>query len=387
MGDQRLEGLHHELGYRHHLARHDHSDHVGTWRRARRSRRSSFRRGRPASSWASAIQRSAGPPRIRGSSRLATVVCLRTICSDGAGKGYAQFLETLDEGRIAIAALSVGLAQGCIDECVRYVNEREAFGRTIGHFQVIQFKLADMQARAHIARLAYHDAARRMAKGERFKEFAAIAKLVASDSRDGERARGDPDLRRLRVHERDARRTLLPRREDPRDRRRDLRSPANDHRSCSRPQSLSVTGSSGVVSSRSWAMSTTRTSCSLPRARIASSIMILQYGHAVETTSAPVARASSVRSRLIRVADRLLHPHARAACPAAKTALSTAMHLDRCDRGRRSRDDRSGLVEDPVVPTEVARVVVGDGRSTACGARRPDETSSSRSCAWWMTSK
>ncbi len=98
------------------------------------------------------------------------------------GKGYAQFLETLDEGRIAIAALSVGLAQGCIDECVRYVNEREAFGRTIGHFQVIQFKLADMHARTHIARLAYHDAARRMAKGERFKEFAAIAKLVASDT-------------------------------------------------------------------------------------------------------------------------------------------------------------------------------------------------------------
>jgi short-chain 2-methylacyl-CoA dehydrogenase len=98
------------------------------------------------------------------------------------GKGYAQFLETLDEGRIAIAALSVGLAQGCVDECVRYVNEREAFGKTIGHFQVIQFKLADMHARAHTARLAYYDAARRMQRGERFKEYAAIAKLVASDA-------------------------------------------------------------------------------------------------------------------------------------------------------------------------------------------------------------
>ncbi len=98
------------------------------------------------------------------------------------GKGYAQFLETLDEGRIAIAALSVGLAQGCIDECVRYVNERQAFGKTIGHYQVIQFKLADMQARTHTARLAYFDAARRMAKGAPFKEQAAIAKLVASDA-------------------------------------------------------------------------------------------------------------------------------------------------------------------------------------------------------------
>ncbi|MGA8296264.1 MAG: acyl-CoA dehydrogenase family protein [Acidimicrobiales bacterium] len=98
------------------------------------------------------------------------------------GKGYAQFLEILDEGRIAIAALSVGLAQGCIDECVNYVNEREAFGSTIGHFQVIQFKLADMQARTHTARLGYFDAARRMAKREPFKEQAAIAKLVASDA-------------------------------------------------------------------------------------------------------------------------------------------------------------------------------------------------------------
>jgi short-chain 2-methylacyl-CoA dehydrogenase len=98
------------------------------------------------------------------------------------GKGYGQFLEILDEGRIAIAALSVGLAQGCIDECVRYVNEREAFGKTIGHFQVIQFKLADMQARTHTARLAYFDAAQRMVKGAQFKEQAAIAKLVASDA-------------------------------------------------------------------------------------------------------------------------------------------------------------------------------------------------------------
>jgi short-chain 2-methylacyl-CoA dehydrogenase len=97
-------------------------------------------------------------------------------------KGYAQFLETLDEGRIAIAALSVGLAQGCIDECVRYVNQREAFGKTIGHYQVIQFKLADMRARTHTARLAYFDAAQRMAKGVPFKEQAAIAKLVASDA-------------------------------------------------------------------------------------------------------------------------------------------------------------------------------------------------------------
>jgi butyryl-CoA dehydrogenase len=96
------------------------------------------------------------------------------------GRGYAQFLRILDEGRIAIAALSVGLAQGCIDECLRYVDQREAFGHKIGEYQVLQFKLADMEARTHTARLAYRDAAARLAAGSPFKKEAAIAKLVCS---------------------------------------------------------------------------------------------------------------------------------------------------------------------------------------------------------------
>jgi alkylation response protein AidB-like acyl-CoA dehydrogenase len=98
------------------------------------------------------------------------------------GKGYAQFLRILDEGRIAIAALSVGLAQGCIHECLRYTREREAFGHTIGSYQVTQFKLADMEARAHTARLAYYHAASKMLRGEPFKKEAAIAKLVSSNA-------------------------------------------------------------------------------------------------------------------------------------------------------------------------------------------------------------
>jgi short-chain 2-methylacyl-CoA dehydrogenase len=98
------------------------------------------------------------------------------------GRGYAQFLRILDEGRIAIAALSVGLAQGCIDECLRYVEQREAFGHKIGEYQVLQFKLADMEARTHTSRLAYRDAAARLADGLPFKKEAAIAKLVCSDA-------------------------------------------------------------------------------------------------------------------------------------------------------------------------------------------------------------
>ena len=98
------------------------------------------------------------------------------------GRGYAQFLATLDEGRVAIAALSAGLAQGCVDESVRNVHDRDAFGGPIGRFQGLQFKIADMEARAHVARLAYYDAAARMLAGQPFKKEAAIAKLTASNA-------------------------------------------------------------------------------------------------------------------------------------------------------------------------------------------------------------
>jgi short-chain 2-methylacyl-CoA dehydrogenase len=97
------------------------------------------------------------------------------------GRGYAQFLSILDEGRIAIAALAVGLAQGCLDQSLAYANTRTAFGTTIGRNQSIAFKLADMEVRAHTARLAYHDAAARMLRGEDFKRQAAIAKLYSSE--------------------------------------------------------------------------------------------------------------------------------------------------------------------------------------------------------------
>jgi short-chain 2-methylacyl-CoA dehydrogenase len=98
------------------------------------------------------------------------------------GRGYAQFLEILDEGRIAIAALAVGLAQGCVDECLRYTAERAAFGHRLGHYQAIRFKLADMEARTHSARLAWYDAAARLVAGQPVKRRAAIAKLLASNA-------------------------------------------------------------------------------------------------------------------------------------------------------------------------------------------------------------
>jgi alkylation response protein AidB-like acyl-CoA dehydrogenase len=98
------------------------------------------------------------------------------------GRGYAGFLHILDEGRIAISALAVGAAQGCVDESVKYAKEREAFGRPIGQNQAIAFKLARMEARAHVARTAYYDAAAKMLAGLPFKKEAAIAKLISSEA-------------------------------------------------------------------------------------------------------------------------------------------------------------------------------------------------------------
>jgi butyryl-CoA dehydrogenase len=96
------------------------------------------------------------------------------------GRGYAQFLSTLDEGRIAISALAVGLAQGCVDECIRYAREREAFGQPISSYQSIAFKIADMATRTHVARVTYRDGCARLDAGEPVKAAAAMAKLYSS---------------------------------------------------------------------------------------------------------------------------------------------------------------------------------------------------------------
>jgi alkylation response protein AidB-like acyl-CoA dehydrogenase len=98
------------------------------------------------------------------------------------GRGYANFLSILDEGRIAIAALATGAAQGCVDESVKYAKQREAFGRPIGQNQAIAFKIARMEARAHVARTAYYDAAAKMLAGLPFKKEAAIAKMISSEA-------------------------------------------------------------------------------------------------------------------------------------------------------------------------------------------------------------
>jgi short/branched chain acyl-CoA dehydrogenase len=97
------------------------------------------------------------------------------------GKGLHNFLRTLDDGRIAVGALATGLAQGCLEESLRYANERRAFGKPIGAFQALAFKIADMKVAVETARLAVYKAAWLRDQGRPYKADAALAKLYASE--------------------------------------------------------------------------------------------------------------------------------------------------------------------------------------------------------------
>lgn len=96
------------------------------------------------------------------------------------GKGYKIAIETLNEGRIGIGAQMVGIAQGAYEATLQYVQTREQFGKSIGHFQGIQFQLADMRTQVEAARLMVYNAARLKDNGADFIQAAAMAKLFAS---------------------------------------------------------------------------------------------------------------------------------------------------------------------------------------------------------------
>ncbi len=98
-----------------------------------------------------------------------------------AGGGFQQFMHILSLGRVAIAAMTVGLAQACYDEALTYAGERQQFGRPISTFQGIQFKLADMAMEIELARLMYYKAAWLHMQGDSFTKEASMAKLFASE--------------------------------------------------------------------------------------------------------------------------------------------------------------------------------------------------------------
>lgn len=96
-------------------------------------------------------------------------------------EGFKQFLVALDGGRISIGALSVGIAQACLDASLQYAKERRQFGQSIAKFQAIQFKLADMKMKTELARLMVYKAAWLKDQSQPFSMEAAIAKLYASE--------------------------------------------------------------------------------------------------------------------------------------------------------------------------------------------------------------
>jgi short/branched chain acyl-CoA dehydrogenase len=98
------------------------------------------------------------------------------------GRGFHQFLATLDDGRIAIAAMSLGVIEACLDESLTYAQERTSFGKPIGSYQAIAFKISDLQVMADAARMLVYRAAWLKDEGLPFKQEAAVAKLYASEA-------------------------------------------------------------------------------------------------------------------------------------------------------------------------------------------------------------
>jgi alkylation response protein AidB-like acyl-CoA dehydrogenase len=122
---------------------------------------------------------------IRASSTCELVLQDVRVAADDVlgrvGQGYKVAIETLNEGRIGIGAQMVGLAQGALDQTLKYVQERNQFGRRVGDFQGVQFQLAEMATEVEAARLLVYNAARLKDSGEPFLTQSAMAKLFASE--------------------------------------------------------------------------------------------------------------------------------------------------------------------------------------------------------------
>ena len=146
------------------------------------------------------------------------------------GHGFKQFLHILDIGRIGVAAMGVGLAQGALDEALAYAKERQAFGQSISKFQAIQAKLADMATEIEAARLLTYKAALAEGPGPQLHADRRAGEAQDRPARGALRRGGRADPRRLRLHRGVPGVPLLPRREDPHDRRGHRRGAADGHR-------------------------------------------------------------------------------------------------------------------------------------------------------------
>ena len=98
------------------------------------------------------------------------------------GQGFRQFMSILDDGRIAIAALAVGVLQACLEETTAYAKDRTSFGQPIGSYQAVAFRIADIEVMAEAARLLTYKAAWLKDTGQPYRHAAARAKLYATES-------------------------------------------------------------------------------------------------------------------------------------------------------------------------------------------------------------
>ncbi|MDR0543734.1 MAG: acyl-CoA dehydrogenase [Odoribacteraceae bacterium] len=123
---------------------------------------------------------------IRGSATCELIMTNCIVPKDNllgqTGKGFGIAMKTLDGGRVGIAAQALGIAQGALDETVKYVKERKQFGKAIGQFQNTQFQLADLETKVQAARLLVRSAAFKKDKGLPYAADAAMAKLFAAET-------------------------------------------------------------------------------------------------------------------------------------------------------------------------------------------------------------
>ena len=168
------------------------------------------------------------------------------------GQGFKQFLQTLDGGRIGVAAMGLGLAQGALDEALAYAKERIAFGPPISSYQAIQIKLADMSTEIEAARLLTYRAALEKDAGAQLQPHRRPGQAQDRPAgRAGERG-GRADPRRLRLHRGVPGVPLLPRRQGPHHRRGHRRGAADGDRAGARAAEAQSSSGRRSRSARSW---------------------------------------------------------------------------------------------------------------------------------------
>ena len=176
MGDQRLQGVHHQLRHADHVARHGHRAHRGRHLGVRRAGRNTraHRRARLPQARVARQRHARHDPRRLPSARRQS--------ARRAGSGFRNFLQILDDGRIAISALALGCARACLEHSVEYAKQRHAFGGPIGRFQGLAFQLADLAVAVENAHNLIYKAAWLKDRGRPIRQAAAMAKLYSTET-------------------------------------------------------------------------------------------------------------------------------------------------------------------------------------------------------------